>query len=323
LPFKHNAARRHRIPRARYRVRNWRRYDAGLKRRGDLTLWVDEAALARWQAPRRATPGGQARYSDLAIELVLMLRLIFHLALRQAEGFADSLLRLLGLDLTVPDHTTLSRRSRGFAGRRPSVAPRGPLHLLIDSTGLKLFGQGEWQEHKHGRARRSWRKLHLALAADTGEIVASTLTGNEADDAGQVGDLLDQVDGEIARVTADGAYDRGPVYQAVASRQPDRPPDVVIPPRASAVPGTKARNARRQRDRHIQLIAEQGRMAWQKTTGYGRRSLVETAVGRYKASIGPRLRARTLPGQQGEVAIAVEVLNRMIATAKPISVRVA
>ncbi len=118
LPFKHKAARRHRIPRARYRVRNWPQYDAGLRRRGDLTLWLDEAALAGWRAARRTTPGGQARYSDLAIELVLMLRLVFHLALRQAEGFVGSVLRLLGLDLSIPDHTTLSRRSRGFAGQR-------------------------------------------------------------------------------------------------------------------------------------------------------------------------------------------------------------
>jgi hypothetical protein len=159
LPFKHNAARRHRIPRARYRVRNWPRYDAGLRRRGRLTLWLDEAALVGWQAPRRATPGGQVRVAGLAIELVLMLRLVFHLALRQAEGFVGSVLRLLGLELRVPDHTTLSRRSRGFARRRPRVVPHGPLHLVIDSTGLKLFGQGEWQEAKHGRARRSWRKL--------------------------------------------------------------------------------------------------------------------------------------------------------------------
>src|SRR5687767_12917807 len=158
-----------------------------------------------------------------------MLRLVFHLALRQAEGFAGSVLRLLGLDLATPDHTTLSRRSRRFAGRRPSVAPHGPMHLLIDSTGLKLFGQGEWQQHKHGRARRSWLKLHLAVDAGTGEIAASVLTDSGADDAGQVGDLLGQAEGEIASVTADGAYDGEPVYQAVASRQPDQPPDVVIP----------------------------------------------------------------------------------------------
>jgi IS5 family transposase len=321
MPFKHNAARRHRIPKTRYRVQNWPAYEAGLKRRGDLTLWLDEAALAKWQAPRRTTPGGQARYSDAAIELVLMLRLVFHLALRQAEGFTASILRLLGQELRVPDHTTLSRRSRGFAGRRPKVIPHGPVHLVIDSTGLKLFGQGEWIEEKHGRATRSWRKLHLAVDADTGEIVASTLTDNAADDAGQVRVLLGQIEGEIASVAADGAYDGEPVYQAVARHQSDPVPDIVIPPRASAVPSRQSAEAQNQRDRHVRIIAEKGRMAWQKATGYGRRSLAETAVGRYKAIIGPKLHARILPAQRGEAAIATEVLNRMIRVAKPVSIR--
>jgi Transposase DDE domain len=141
--------------RARYRIRNWPQYEAGLKRRGDLTLWLDEAAIAGWQAPRRTTPGGQARYSNLAIELVLTLRLVFHLALRQAEGFASSVLRLLGLELPVPNHSTLSRRGRTYANRRPRVVPDSPLHLLIDSTGLKLFGQGEWKARSTaGRAGR-------------------------------------------------------------------------------------------------------------------------------------------------------------------------
>jgi hypothetical protein len=123
MPFKHNAARRHRIPRARYRVTNWPVYEAGLRRRGDLTLWLDEAAVAGWSAPKRSTPGGQPIYSDLAIELVLTLRLVFHLALRQAEAFVGSILRLLGLDLSVPDHSTLSRRGRAFAGRCSRVLP--------------------------------------------------------------------------------------------------------------------------------------------------------------------------------------------------------
>jgi hypothetical protein len=252
-----------------------------------------------------------------------VLRLVFRLALRQAEGFAASVLRLLGQDLRVPDHTTLCRRGRGFAGCRPEVVPHGPMHLVIDSTGLQLFGRGEWDAEKHGRARRSWRKLHLAVDADTGEIVASVLTDNAADDAGEIPALLGQVEGEIASVTADGAYDGEPVYQATASRQPDPVPDVVVPPRASAVPSTGTDGPPSQRDRHIRLIAERGRMAWQRATGYGRRSLAETAVGRFKALIGPRLRARGLPAQRGEAAIAVRVLNRMIRVAKPIAVRVA
>ena len=236
MPFKHHAAHRHRIPKARHRVRNWPAYEAGLGRRGDLTLWVDEVALAGGRAPRRSTPGGQPLYADLAIETVLMLRLVFHLALRQAAGLASSVLRLLGLDLPVPDHSTLSRRGRAFAGRQPRVcAGSGPLHLVLDSTGLDLFGQGEWDAAKHGRRKRQWRKLHLAVDAGTGEIAAHVLTEGTADDAAQVPDLLRTVEGTIASLTADGAYDGKPTYAAVAARQPEPPPDVVIPPRASAV----------------------------------------------------------------------------------------
>src|SRR5918994_1962269 len=222
LPFRFNPNRPKRF-RAEYRIRNWPQYEAGLKRRGDLTLWLDQAAIAGWHASRRTTPGGQARYSNLAIELVLILRLVFHLALRQAEGFASSVLRLLGLDLPVPDHTTLSRRGRACANRRPQVVPHGPLHLLLDSTGLKLLGRGEWNNEKHGRARRSWRKLHLAVDAETGEIVASVLTSKEAGDAGQVPVLLEQVEGEIASVMADGAYDAEPVYRPSKYATPRHP----------------------------------------------------------------------------------------------------
>ena len=326
MPFKHNAARRHRIPRARYRVTNWPAYGAGLRRRGDLTLWLDEAALADWAAPKRNSPGGQPLYSDLAIELVLTLRLVFHLALRQAEAFSRSVLRLLEAALPVPDHTTLSRRGRAFAGRQPRVlASDGPVHLVLDSTGLELFGQGEWDAEKHGRARRQWRKLHLAINAETGEIAAHVLTEGHADDAAQVPALLGQAEGVIASVTADGAYDGEPTYAAVAARQRHPPPDVVVPPRASAVPSSHdgGCNAQSPRDRHIQLMAERGRMGWQQATGYGRRNQAETAMFRYKHLIGPKLRTRSLPAQQGEVTIAVMVLNRMIRTAKPVSVRVA
>jgi hypothetical protein len=322
MPFKYNAARRHRIPRARYRVTNWPAYEAGLQRRGNLTFWLDKAALAGWHAPRRLTPGGQPTYSDLAIELVLTLRLVFCLALRQATGFTASVLRLLGVELPVPDHTTLSRRGRAFAGRQSrSRAGNGPMHLVLDSTGLQLFGQGEWDAAKHGRVRRRWMKLHLAVDADTGEIAAHILTDGHADDAAQVPDLLRQPEGIIASLIADGAYDGEPVYQAAAARQPGPPPDVVIPPRASAVPSTADLDKQSLRDCHIRLMAERGRMGWQRATGYGRRNLAETAIGRYKHLIGPKLRARTDLGKQGEVALAVQVLNRMIRKAKPVTIR--
>lgn len=323
MPFKHHAAQRHRIAKARYRVRNWPAYETGLARRGDLTFWLDEAALAGWRAPRRTTPGGQARYSDLAIELVLTLRLVFHLALRQAAAFAASVLRLFGAELPVPDHATLSRRGRALAGRQPrAAAGGGPVHLVLDSTGLQLLARASGTPR--GTAARSgggssciWRSM------PTGEIAAHLLTEGTADDAAQVPDLLGQAEGMIASVTADGAYDGEPTYAAVTARQPDPPPDVVVPPRVSAVPSTEDPAKQNSRDRYIRLIAEKGRMAWQKATGYGRRSLGKTAMGRYKRLIGPKLRARGLPAQQGEVTLAVRTLNRMIRIAKPVSVRAA
>ncbi len=204
----------------------------------------------------------------------------------------------------------------------PRVLPSpGPIHLVVDSTGLELFGQGEWNAVKHGRTRRNWRKLHLAVDAGTGEIAAHVLTDGSADDAMQVPLLLRDVEGHIASVTADGANDGDPAYQAVAARQRQSPPDLIIPPRASAVLSTDNPDAQSPRDRHIRLMAERGRIGWQRATGYGRRNHAETAMGRYKHLIGPRLRARTLSGQQGEVAIGVSVLNRMIQTGKPVCVR--
>jgi hypothetical protein len=143
-------------------------YEADLRRRGSLTLWVTPEALAGWHAPRRRIRGGQRRYSDLAIETTLTLACVFSLPLRQTEGFIRSILDLLGLQLPVPDHTTLSRRAQRWerrAGRLPSM-PDGPIHVLIDSTGLKIYGAGQWLDDRHGtRSRRSWRKLHLAVNA--------------------------------------------------------------------------------------------------------------------------------------------------------------
>jgi hypothetical protein len=197
-----------------------------------------------------------------------------------------------------------------------------PLHLLVDSTGLKLGGPGEWLTEKHGtKIRRSWRKLHLGVDADTGEITAAELTTNDVDDGSQVGPLLGQVAGPLASFTGDGAYDRDDVYGAVAARHPDAA--VVVPPRSSAVPSETAATAPTQRDRHLELIAEHGRMPWQKVTGYNARAKAEAAMSRYKRVIGDALRSRTDDRQATEVAIAVRALNRMLELGRPESVRIA
>ena len=196
------------------------------------------------------------------------------------------------------------------------------MHLLVDSTGLKLCGAGEWLVEKHGtRTRRSWRKLHLGVDANTGQIVAAVLTDKDADDGLQVGPLLDQVDGAIASFTGDGAYDQEGVYSGVAARHPAAA--VIVPPRSSAVPSETAETAPTQRDRHLQAIAETGRMGWQKASGYNIRALVEAAVSRYKRVIGDTLRSQTDGRQATEVAIAVGVLNRMLELGRPESVRIA
>jgi hypothetical protein len=320
MPHKYNADRRHHIPRACYKVTNWSAYEAGLRQRGSLTIWFSEEAVAAWQAAPRTTPGGQARYSDLAIETSLILRAVFHQPLRQTEGLVGSLLELMGLDLPVPDHSTLSRRSRTLA-----VAPQaasGPVHLLVDSTGVKLSGPGEWLVEKHGtQRRRAWRKLHLGVDAKTGTIVASTLTSKEVDDAAELGPLLDQIDEPLAAVIADGAYDQDRVYDAVAEHSAEAA--VVVPPRATAVLSPSAETDPTQRDRHIQVIAEQGRMGWQRTSGYNARAGAEGTMSRYKRIIGDTLRSHSRPAQETETRIAVSILNRMLDLGRPESVRAA
>jgi transposase len=248
-----------------------------------------------------------------------MVRTAFRLALRQTEGLMASVITLMDLKISAPDHSTISRRAVTLPVVQPASLPHGPLHLLIDSSGLQVYGAGQWLEAKHGmKSRRKWRKLHLAVDADNGMIVAQTLTDQDADDPSQVAPLLDQIDGLVGRVTADGAYDGAPTYATIAAHGDNI--EVVIPPRSTAVlSGEQGPLA--QRDRHLEVITERGRLAWQKATDYGKRSLVETTMGRYKALIGPRLRARGFAAQRTEAAIGVAVLNQMLAAGRPDSVR--
>ena len=300
MPFKANADRRHRIPRQRFKVTNWRDYDASLCQRGSLTVWFTDEAIASWKADPRTIRGGQQTYSGIAILTALTLRAVFRLALRQTEGLIGSVMGLLGLDLAVPDHSTLSRRAATVEVPRPRASPGGgPLHLLVDSTGLKLCGAGEWLHERHGtRVRRSWRKLHLGLDAGTGRIVTSLLTARDVDDGSQVGPLLDRIENPLASFTGDGAYDQEGVTASIGSRHPDAA--IIVPRRSTAVPSDMAETAPTQRDHHLRTIAEHGRMAWQTASGYTRRARAETAMSRFKRVIGDALRraARRLSAEQ-------------------------
>jgi hypothetical protein len=323
LPFKLNHDRRQHIARQKHRVTNSAAYDAALRQRGSLTVWFTDEAIAGWRAELRTTPGGQPCYSSLAILTGLTLRAVFRLALRQTEGLISSIIGLLGLELRVPDHSTLSRRAKTLQVPRPQPRRNGePLHLLVDSTGLRLCGAGEWLLEKHGtRTRRSWRKLHIGLDAGSGQIVAASLPAKEVDDGAEVGPLLDQTAGSVASFTGDGGYDQDRVYASVAERYPEAA--VVVPPRATAVPSETAETAPTQRDRHLQHIAEHGRMAWQKSSGYTTRAKAEAAIGRFKQVIGDGLRSRTDDRRATEVDIAVHALNGMVELGRPNYVRTA
>ena len=265
MPHKFNQGRRHKIPKARYRVTNWPEYDAALVRRGDLTVWFTDEAVAAWHAPTSGDRGGQPIYSDIAIETGLALRLVLHQPLRQTEGALRSIAALLDVRIKIPDHTTFSRRGGGLSILPKRILRDEPLHILVDSTGVKIYGEGEWLDQKHGvRSTRRWRKLHLAVDADTHEIVAVDLTTDDVGDVSMIPDLLDQIDGPVGSMTADGAYDGQGVYDAVTQRHPDA--KVIIPPRSTAVANKPPTS---QRDRHLQAIAEHGRINWQCSSGYG------------------------------------------------------
>jgi hypothetical protein len=244
----------------KYRVRNWPEYDRALARRGDLTVWFSPDAIETWEPHSTGTRGAQRKYSDLAIETALTLRFLFGLPLRQTEGLLKSILSLMGLDLSSPDHTTLSRRCRNLDIALRVRPQDGGIHLLVDSTGLRIVGQGEWAAAKHGgRGKRGWRKLHLGVDSE-GIIVAMALTENTTDDASVVPDLLGEVESDIARFTADAAYDTRAVYEAATSCGAV----VVVPPSSTAVvsdaddveSGPRARNAT------VKRVDEVGRRQW-------------------------------------------------------------
>jgi len=301
-----------------YRVHNWPEYDKSLRRRGDLTIWLSEDAVTAWTAPTRRRPGGQRIYANIAIETALPLRMVFHLPLRQTEGFLRSLSALLDLNIPIPDHTTLSRRGK-VLGRLPvhGTTTNRPLHLLIDSTGLAVHVGHLRKPPK----KRAWRKLHVGVDAKTGDIVTAELTASVARDAARVPALLKQLQRPLASVAADAAYDSARVYQAIENHTTTRSPRVLIPPKKNALVSNKA-GASRQRNRNIRSRNRHGQRDWQRASGYSRRAMVENSFYRYKAIVGPAMRSRTLAGQRVEARLGVKILNLMTSCGNPDSYRV-
>jgi hypothetical protein len=288
-----------------YKTLNWPEYNKALKRRGSLTIWFDPGMA--WAALPRGKRGRQPVYTDAAVQTCLTMKVLFGMALRQTTGFVESLLRLVGLDWDVPDFSTLSRRQKTLAVNIPHRGSQGPLHLLIDSTGVKVEGEGAWNARKHGGAkRRVWRKVHLGIDEQTLEIRAVEVTSSDVGDAPMLPELLSQIppDQEITSVTADGAYDTRKCHDAIA----ERGAAAVIPPRRNAKPwkadsaGAAARNEALRASKHL------GRALWRRWSGYHRRSRAETKMHCVKL-LGQRLMARDFDRQVAEFQVRVAVLN--------------
>ena len=298
-------------PRVRYAVRDWAAYDRSLVRRGDITVWVSPEAVAGWRAP-----AGRRTFTDAAIAAALTVRAVYHLALRQAEGLIRSIFGLLGIALPVPDHTTMSRRGRVLRLDRSADTIRG-LDLAIDSTGLRLAKPS-------GAGHEGWRKLHIAVDPATGQILADELSRSDVHDTVPVPVLLDRITGRIGRVYGDAAYAGGPAYRAVAEHRQFLPnAEGVFRPKAPDVRAADQLDPLSGRGRHARHVAREGRRAWERATGYGRRNAAEWTFSRYKRVLGGGLRSRGIEAQRAEAAISVGALNRMAELGMPLAQRVA
>jgi IS5 family transposase len=294
-----------------YRIRNWSEYNPSLKQRGSLTFWVSDDVLQGWRnSKKNGQRGRDYNYTDQAILTMALLQEFFHLALRQTEGFLESIFQMLGKDLAVPDYSTLCRRRKSLEIALPRAKAGEPLHILVDSTGVKVFGEGEWKVRQHGYARRrTWRKLHLGIDAESGDIVAAVVTTNSYSDGQILPDLLDQVEEQVKEVTGDGGYDKRNCYDAIRRREAK----ATIPPQRNAKiwqhGNTKAE--RLVRDQNLRHIRQVGRSAWKKESGYHQRSRAETKMFQLKAAYGERVAARSFEGQAAQMLVRCVGLNLM------------
>lgn len=310
-------------PKELYRVRNWSEYDRALVNRGSLTIWISDDAIEKWKPEGTKQRGGQQEYSDFAITTALTLKEVFHLTNRGTEGFIGSIFQIMGVGLSVPDHTTLSRRGKDLKVSLPK-RKKVAVHLVVDSTGLKIYGEGEWKMRKHGKSkRRTWRKLHLCVDRESGEIEAVILSEAGLSDAEAALSMLDDIDQPIADYSADGAYDQRAVYAGVQNHSPDC--QINIPPRKNARiwQHGNCKAPPHPRDENLRYIRRHGRHAWKQDSKYHQRSLSETAMFRIKTIFGDHLSTRLMDTQCTQALIRCRALNVMTQLGMPESYRVA
>jgi len=311
--------RNNKAKKATYRIRNWSAYNQSLVQRGSITVWISEEVLANWHpaVDGARSRGGQMQYSDQAIECLLMLKAVYGLPYRQTVGFSQSLLDLLNADVRVPDYTTLCKRSADLAVSLPTRNPAEPKHIVVDSTGLKIYGEGEWKVRQYGYSkRRTWRKLHLSVDESSQELQAVVLTEAGVDDAEAGQQLLADTPGDIDQVDGDGAYDKRKFYDVCTERGVRQ---IIVPPRCNAKIWQHGNSKKDPlpRDENLRRIRKVGRKRWKHESGYHRRSLAETAVFRFKIIFGSTLSTRTIERQITEARVKAAALNRMTQLGMP------
>ncbi|MEM1370352.1 MAG: IS5 family transposase [Cyanobacteria bacterium P01_H01_bin.15] len=300
-----------------YQLRNWSEYNAGLKKRGSVTFWLGEDIESTWlETEKTGRRGASLTYSDLAIITFETIKNVYGMAGRQTEGFIESLFGVMDIDLPVPEHSTVCRR-KGKLGVTLPVQPKsGAVHVVVDSTGVKVYGEGEWKTRQRGVSkRRTWRKLHLGVDESTGEILCAVVSGNNVHDSEVLPDILAGVEAEIEQVSADGAYDTERCYEELS----ERGVKVAIPPQKNAKIW-RHRNCQgppHPRDENLREIRKKGRKGWKRESKYHRRSIAETTMFRLKVIFGGKVRSRKFENQGTELLLQCAALNRMIQIAKP------
>ena len=302
---------------SQHRVRNWSEYNKGLEERGSLTFWISPDVLAKWEVQEKTgKPGATPTYTNEAIVTMVSLKSVMGLPGRALCGFVKSIFKLMQVGLIVPDHTTISRRLKHLEVRLPVKPASGKRHVVVDSTGVKVYGEGEWKARQHGVSkRRTWRKLHLAVDEATGEILSSAVTDNSCHDSEMLGGLLDEIEDPISQVDADGAYDTRHCYDFIE----ERGAVAGIPPQRNAknwFHGNR-KTPRHPKDENLRKIRLVGRAKWKRLIGYHRRSLAETTMFRLKTAFGGKVSSRQMNRQENELKVQCLVLNRMIQVAKP------
>lgn len=300
-----------------YRIKNWREYNQSLVNRGDLTLWIDDSALLNWHQNSLSGKRGASRtYSDRAIECMLLLKSVFKLPLRAVQGFAKSLLKLMSVDVKTPHYSTICRRQQNLSVALNARASKTPRDIVIDSTGLKVYGEGEWKVRKHGISkRRTWRKVHLAIDANSHDLLACVATTNDVGDAEVLDSLLEQIDGPVNSVAADGAYDTRKAYDLIRQRNAK----ALIPPRKGAKiwQHGNSKKERHNRDDNLRYARQHGMKKWKVDSGYHQRSLSETAMYRLKQLMGSELNSRTFSRQAVEIFMRCKAINIMTGLGMP------